>query len=62
MGKIIFVMKFSTLSLLAGAVAAVEDSRYAPEYDTKTADHCPDMEHLVNFDTPAYQAMSAACK
>jgi len=55
-------MKFSTLSLLAGAVAAVEDSRYAPEYDTKTADHCPDMEHLVNFDTPAYQAMSAACK
>ena len=56
------MMKFSTTTLaLAAAVAASE--QYTPEHETKSyGEKCPNMEHLEHFDTPDYQAMSAACK
>ncbi len=48
-------MKFQiALALIACSVAATEDGW------AKSA--CPDLSETDHFDTPQYQAMSAACK
>ena len=54
-------MKFSlTLALVAASVHALEAESF-PAHEAPSQ-KCPDLEHLVDLDTPEYQAKTAWCK